>query len=196
VQHGPQLQEHLAVALTETHVVRATLVRLLVGSEKPREDVGESHVAHCGHLLVLTPWGTVGQAVLAEVHNVADAVTKRERADVLRLGELGQVDTSLLTSLTLGRESTRLVIDLGGVLLLDGTAGRAEHVVLGAVLDVGHHAENSTLDAEHHSECCNAWLVEQLRGSQTLDETEETSCEGVSLEVGGKRHCFFQLDGL
>lgn len=149
-------------------------------------------MAHCGHLLVITPWGTVGHAVLAEVYNVADAVAKRERADVLRLGELGQVDTSLLTSLTLGRESTRLVIDLGGVLLLDGTAGKAEHVELGAVLDVGHHTENSTVEAEHYSECCIAWLAEQLCGSQTLDENEETSCEGVSLEVGSKRHCFFK----
>lgn len=151
---------------------------------------------HCGHLLVLTPWGTVGHAVLAEVHNVSDAVAKRERAYVLRLGELGQVDASLLTSLTIGRESTRLVIDLGGMLLLDGTAGKAEHVELGAVLDVGHHAENSTVEAEHHSECCIAWLAEQLRGSQTIDETEETSCEGVSLDVGSKRYCFFQIDGL
>ena len=96
--------------------------------------------------------GTVGHAVLAEVHNVADAVAKRERADVLRLGELGQVDASLLTSLTLGRESTRLVIDLGGVLLLDGTAGKAEHVELGAVLDDGHHAEISTLETGHNNE--------------------------------------------
>ena len=110
-------------------------------------------MARIGHIIVLTPWGTVGHAVPAEVHNVADAVAKRERADVLRLGELGQVDASLLTSLTFGRESTRLVNDLVVVLLLDSTAGRAEHVELGAVLDVGHHVENSTVEAEHHSEC-------------------------------------------
>ena len=135
-------------------------------------------MARIGHIIVLTPWDTVEHAAPAEVHNVADAVAKRERADVLRLGELGQVDASLLTSLTFGRESTRLVIDLGGVLLLDSTDGRVEHVELGAVLDVGHHAENSTVEAEHHSKCCIAWLAEQMRGSQTLDETEETSCEG------------------